>query len=85
MNDQVCGLCGIVVVDGSYRFSYRSNQPVHKDAVYTRVCKSAINAQLRREAEGETDLEPIALHKCINQNGKYDKRYRWIANPQEKV
>ena len=80
-----CELCGITVVDGSYRFSYRPDQPVHKDAVYTRVCKSAIKAQRTREAEGETDLEPIALHKCINVDGQYDKRYRWIANPQEPV
>jgi hypothetical protein len=80
-----CELCGIEFIDGSYRFSYRPDQPVHKDAVYTRVCRSAINAQRVREAEGETDLEPIALHKCINPIGVYNPRYRWIANPQEKV
>ncbi len=81
---QRCELCGICIVDGSYRFSYRPDQPVHKDAVYTRVCKSAIDAQQKRTEEGETDLEPIALHKCINTTGQYDKRYRWLK-PNEKV
>ena len=81
---QKCELCGIVIIDGSYRFSYRPEQPVHKDAVYTRICKSAIDAQHKREQAGETDLEPIALHKCINQDGVYNKRYRWLK-PNEAV
>lgn len=80
-----CELCGVEFIDGSYRFSYRPDQPVHKDAVYTRVCASAIEAQKKREAEGETDLQPIALHKCINTTGQYNAKYRWIPNPQEKV
>jgi len=82
---QKCDLCGITVVDGSYRFSYRPDQPISKDAVYTRVCISAINAQKKREDTNETDLQPIALHKCINTTGQYNPRYRWIANPQEKI
>lgn len=80
-----CELCGIVVVADSYRFSNQPDQPVHKDAVFTRVCKSAIDAQKTRTEEGETDLEPIALGLCINTTGQYNKKYRWIANPQEKV
>ncbi len=80
-----CELCGIIVVNGSYRFSYRPDQPVHKDAVYTRVCRSAKYAQKIREAEGEDDLEPIPLQKCINTDGAYNPKYRWIANPQEKI
>lgn len=79
-----CELCGVEFIDGSYRFSYRPDEPVHKDAVYTRVCRPAEYAQKVREAEGETDLDPIALHKCINQDGKYDKRYRWLK-PNEVV
>lgn len=79
-----CGLCGIEFIDGSYRFSYRPEQHVHKDAVYTRVCISAINAQKKRTEESETDLESIALHKCINTTGQYNKRYRWLK-PDEKV
>ena len=80
-----CDLCGIEFVEGSFRFSYKLNQPVHKDAVYTRVCKSAIDAQKKREEAGEDDLEPIALGLCINLDGAYNPRYRWIANPREKV
>ena len=80
-----CELCGVEFIDGSYRFSYRPDQPVHKDAVYTRVCASAIEAQKKREAEGETDLQPIALGLCINTTGEYNPKYRWIPNPQEKV
>lgn len=80
-----CDLCGIVVVDGSYRFSNQPDKPVHKDAVYTRVCRSAIEAEKKRKKEGETDLAPIALHECINKTGKYNPRYRWIPNPTEKT
>lgn len=80
-----CPLCGIVVVADSYRFSNQPDKPVHKDAVYTRVCKSAIDAQKTRTEEGETDLEPIALGLCINPDGAYNPRYRWIAKPTEKV
>lgn len=80
----ICPLCGIQFIDGSYRFSYRPDRPVHKDAVYTRVCKSAIDAQKKREEAGEIDLKPIALGLCINQDGQYDKRYRWLK-PNEIV
>lgn len=84
MQDRVCELCGVEFIDGSYKFSYRPEQPVHKDAVYTRVCKSAIDAEKKRQDASETDLEPIALHKCINTTGTYDKRYRWLK-PNEAV
>ena len=80
-----CDLCGIVVVDGSYRFSNQPDQPVHKDAVYTRVCRSAIEAEFKRMVANETDLPPIALDLCINKKGAYNPRYRWIAKPTEKV
>ena len=85
MVDVVCGLCGIRFKDGSFSFTNQPDRPVHKDAVRTRVCLTAIEAQRIREKEGEKDLEPIALHKCINPTGKYNPKYRWIANPQEKV
>lgn len=83
--EQVCGLCGTRFINGYGRFSNQPDKPVHKDAVFTRVCKSAIEAQKKREDADETDLEPIALHKCINQDGVYNPRYRWIPNPTEKV
>ena len=79
-----CNLCGIEIVDGTYRFSYTPHAPVHPDAVYTRVCKSAIDAQLVRESEGETDLPPIAVAECINTTGKYNPKYRWLK-PNEVV
>lgn len=84
MDDQICGLCGIRFVDGSYRFSYRPDQPISKDAVYTRVCRSVIDAQKKRTEEGETDLPPIALEQCINTIGQYNKKYRWLK-PNEAI
>jgi hypothetical protein len=78
-------LCGTRFINGYGRFSNQPDKPVHKDAVYTRVCKSAIEAQKKREEAGETDLEPINLGLCINLDGAYNPRYRWIAKPTEKV
>lgn len=83
--EQVCGLCGTRFIDGYGRFSNQPDKPVHKDAVYTRVCKSAVEAEFKRMVANETDLPPIALDLCINKAGKYDKKYRWIARPTEKV
>lgn len=85
MQDKVCGLCGIRFVDGSYRFAYRPDQPVHPDAVYSRVCKSAIEAQKKRVEAGEDDLAVIRTDLCINTKGAYNPKYRWIANPTEAV
>lgn len=85
IEEEICGLCGTRFIDGYGRFSNQPDKPVHKDAVYTRVCSSAKYAQAQREQAGETDLEPIALHKCINQDGQYNPRYRWIPKPTEKV
>ena len=79
-----CELCGIETVDGTYRFSYRPDQPVHPDAVYTRVCKSALEAEFKRMVANETDLPPIALDLCINTTGKYNLKYRWLK-PSETV
>ena len=79
-----CELCGVEFIDGTYRFSFKSEEPVHPDAVYTRICKSAIDAQRTRKAERETDLPPIDLSKCINTTGKYNPKYRWLK-PNETV
>lgn len=80
-----CDLCGVLCDGTNFRFTNQPDKPVHKDAVYTRVCKSAIEAQKKREEAGETDLEPINLGLCINLDGAYNPRYRWIAKPTEKV
>lgn len=72
-----CELCGIEVVDNTFRYSYKPLQPVHKDKVYTQVCRVGLETQKLRDEHKEDDLESIALEKCINTTGKYDPRYRW--------
>ena len=79
-----CELCGVEFIDGTYRFSFKSEEPVHPDAVYTRICKSAIEANATRRANNETDLLPIDLDQCINVNGKYNSKYRWLK-PNESI